>query len=73
LPELRGLSGRDVCRALGRLGYLQVRQHGSHIVMQKQSDAGTVTIPVPDHDELAIGTLSAIIRKSGVPRSEFEA
>jgi predicted RNA binding protein YcfA (HicA-like mRNA interferase family) len=55
------------------LGYLQVRQHGSHIVMQKQSDAGTVTIPVPDHDELAIGTLSAIIRKSGVPRSEFEA
>jgi len=41
--------------------------------MQKALDGGTTTVPVPDHDELRRGTLQAIIRQSGVPRSEFEA
>jgi predicted RNA binding protein YcfA (HicA-like mRNA interferase family) len=41
--------------------------------MQRQDEEGTVTIPVPDHKELRIGTLRAIIRRSGLPRSEFEA
>jgi predicted RNA binding protein YcfA (HicA-like mRNA interferase family) len=40
--------------------------------MQKQDEEGTTTVAVPDHKELAIGTLRAIIRQSGVPRSEFE-
>jgi len=41
--------------------------------MQKTVPEGTVTVPVPDHKELRIGTLQSIIRMSGVPRSEFEA
>nr|HPO10170.1 type II toxin-antitoxin system HicA family toxin [bacterium] len=32
----------------------------------------TITVPVPDHDEVRIGTLQSIIRQSGVPRKEFE-
>jgi predicted RNA binding protein YcfA (HicA-like mRNA interferase family) len=40
--------------------------------MQKRSAAGTVTVPVPDHYEIRIGTLQSIIRQSGLPRSEFE-
>ena len=40
--------------------------------MQKTGKVGTVTIPVPDHGELWTGTLKAIIRRSGLPRSEFE-
>ena len=40
--------------------------------MQKTDADGTVTVPVPDHRELRTGTLMAIIRQSGVPRSEFE-
>ena len=40
--------------------------------MQKAGKAGTVTIPVPDHAELRVGTLNAVIRRSGLPRSEFE-
>lgn len=31
-----------------------------------------VTVPIPDHRELAIGTLLSIIRQSGIPRAEFE-
>lgn len=41
--------------------------------MQRRTEAGTVTIPVPDHPELKIGTLLSIIRQSGLPRAEFES
>jgi hypothetical protein len=34
-----------------------VRRRGSHIVRQRRTDAGSVTVPIPDHRELAIGTL----------------
>jgi predicted RNA binding protein YcfA (HicA-like mRNA interferase family) len=40
--------------------------------MQRRMDMGTVTVPVPDHRELAVGTLLSIIRQNAVPRSEFE-
>jgi predicted RNA binding protein YcfA (HicA-like mRNA interferase family) len=40
--------------------------------MQRRTDTGTTTVPVPDHRELARGTLLSIIRQSGVVRSEFE-
>jgi len=39
----------------------------------KQRLHGTVTVPIPDHKEIRIGTLHSIIRMSGVPRSEFES
>ena len=41
--------------------------------MQRRTEAGTVTVPVPDHPELAIGTLLSIIRQSGIARTEFES
>ncbi len=40
--------------------------------MQRRDGAGTVTVAVPDHKQLRIGTLASIIRQSGIPRSEFE-
>ncbi len=49
-----------------------MRQRGSHVIMQRVTPEGTTTVPVPDHKEIRIGTLSSIIRQSGVPRSEFE-
>ena len=76
MGRLRVLSGRDVCRILAAHGFGEVRRRGSHVVMQKTGKVGTVTIPVPvpvpDHGELRTGTLKAIIRRSGLPRSEFE-
>ena len=72
LAKLRVLSGRKVCQILASHGFLEVRRRGSHIAMQKVGADGTVTVPVPDHRELRIGTLMSIIRQSGVPRSEFE-
>jgi predicted RNA binding protein YcfA (HicA-like mRNA interferase family) len=40
--------------------------------MQKRAENTTVTVPIPDHNELRIGTLMSIIRQSGLPRSLFE-
>lgn len=73
MGRLRVLSGKKVCAILGRHGFIEVRRRGSHIVMQKSSPAETVTVPVPDHAEIRIGTLQSIIRQSGVQRGEFEA
>jgi predicted RNA binding protein YcfA (HicA-like mRNA interferase family) len=57
---------------MSKKGFVKVRQKGSHIIMQKKEDGTTITVPVPDHDELRIGTLLGIIRQSGLPRSLFE-
>ena len=73
MGKLRNLSGREVCQILAQNGFLEVRQRGSHIVMQKRDDETTITIPVPDHKELRVGTLLSIIRQSRLSRSLFEA
>jgi predicted RNA binding protein YcfA (HicA-like mRNA interferase family) len=73
LGKLRVLSGKQVCVILGQHGFRSVRQRGSHIVMQLQRLDSTVTVPVPNHEELKMGTLLSIIRQSGVSRSEFES
>jgi predicted RNA binding protein YcfA (HicA-like mRNA interferase family) len=72
LVKLRRLSGAEVCSILEKHGFAEVRRRGSHVVMQKKAGASTVTVPVSDHSEIKIGTLSSIIRQSGVARSEFE-
>ena len=50
----------------------KIRQKGSHIAMQKKSQEGTVTVIVPDHKEVKIGTLMSIIRQSKISRNAFE-
>lgn len=72
MGRLRVLSGRQVCEILQTHGFTAVRQRGSHIVMQKRSDTTTITVPVPNHGELKLGTLSSIVRQSGLARSIFE-
>jgi len=66
------LSGREVCAILAGHAFVEVRRRGSHVVMQRRSGDTTTTVPVPDHDEIRVGTLQSIIRQSGVPRSAFE-
>ena len=72
MPKLRVLSGKNVCSILARHGFIKVRKRGSHIVMQRRLSGDTITIPVPDHKELRVGTLQSIIRQSGLSRREFE-
>jgi len=62
LGRLRTLSGRAVCGILEENGFRAIRQRGSHTIMQKPVPGSTITVPVPLHDELKTGTLTAIIR-----------
>jgi len=62
MVELRRVSGQETIRALERLGFKQVRQRGSHVVLRKETAEGQVGCVVPLHRELAIGTLRGILR-----------
>ena len=73
MGKQRRLSGQDVCKILSTQGFVNVRQRGSHIVMQRRTDDSTITVPVPNHDELKIGTLQSIIRQSRLSRQLFES
>ena len=72
MPKLGVFSDAKLCRILGQHGFTMVRQRGSHVVMQKRADSTTITVPIPMHLEIRIGTLQSIIRQSGLPRSKFE-
>ncbi|TMI67929.1 MAG: type II toxin-antitoxin system HicA family toxin [Bacteroidetes bacterium] len=72
MRKLKILSGKDVCKILSDHGFSQVRQKGSHIVMQKKTENTTITVPVPNHLEIKIGTLQSIIRQSEIPKEYFE-
>jgi predicted RNA binding protein YcfA (HicA-like mRNA interferase family) len=49
---MRVLSGKETCQILEKNGFEQVRQRGSHIIMQKKLFETTITVPVPNHKEL---------------------
>ena len=73
MPKLRRVSGREAIRALERMGFVQVRQRGSHVVLKKKTPEGDVGCAVPLHRELAIGTLRGILRQARITPDEFMA
>jgi len=71
MPALPNLSGKAVVKAFERDGWTKVRQRGSHVVMVKEGSMATLS--VPDHKEVAKGTLRSLIRASGLTVDEFVA
>ena len=73
MGKLQILSGQEVCEIMSQFGFERIRQRSGHIVMQKKLAKTTITVPVPNHKEIKIGTLKSIIRQSHLPSSEFES
>ena len=72
MPKLRRATAEETIRALERMGFTQVRQRGSHVVLKKQTDGGEIVCVVPLHRRrLAIGTLRSILRQANVTPDEF--
>lgn len=69
MPKLPILSGAEVIRALEKLGFQNVRQRGSHVVIKKGHN-GCV---VPLHREIKIGTLAGVLRQAEVSPEDFIA
>ena len=67
MSKLPRLSGAEAVGKLERLGFMVVRQRGSHIIMRR----GTSGCVVPSHRELKVGTLTGILRQAGVSTADF--
>lgn len=66
------VSGREVVKALRKINYEQDRQRGSHIVLRQTAEPHR-RIVVPDHAEVAKGTLRTIIRQVGLTVDKFKS
>lgn len=69
MPPVPLLSPSDVIKAFQRLGWQMVRQKGSHIIMTKPGHLATLSIP--NHSEVARGTLRSLIAKAGLTIEQF--
>ncbi|MGZ8174817.1 MULTISPECIES: type II toxin-antitoxin system HicA family toxin [Methylobacter] len=70
-PSLPVLRGRELVLVFESLGWRVARQSGSHIIMVKEGE--TITLSIPDHREVAKGTLRSLIRMAGLTVAEFMA
>lgn len=71
MPKMPRVSSREAIRALERLGFEQVRQTGSHVVMKKETEEGKIGCVVPMHRELKVGTLSSVLKQGQVTVEAF--
>lgn len=69
MPLLSVISGQNALNAFERDGWIYKRKKGSHMIMLKSEM--TVTLSIPDHKELDVGTLRALIRKAELTVQEF--
>ena len=71
VPKLPSVSGERVVRALKRAGFVELRQKGSHVSLEKRSAEIIFRTVVPMHSALAKGTLADILKQSGLTLDEF--
>ena len=70
MTRLPVVSGRETVKALGRVGYILDHQRGSHMIL-RNTEPPFRRLTVPDHKELAKGTLRSIIREAGLTVEQF--
>lgn len=63
------LNPHKVVKAFTSLGWQVARQRGSHIILVKEGR--NVTLSVPNHPEVARGTLRTLIARAGLTVEEF--
>jgi len=68
VSRLRVCSGLDAIKAFAKVGYAFDHQTGSHLILRHSSGR---RLTVPNHRDLAKGTLRALIRESGLTKEQF--
>jgi predicted RNA binding protein YcfA (HicA-like mRNA interferase family) len=72
LPTLKKISGKECVKMLcNKFGFTVARQKGSHIILKKETPAGTIGTVVPNHKELKIGTLKGILELAEIGEADF--
>ncbi len=67
MPKLPRVSSKTCLAALQKLGFVVIRQNGSHIILRR----GSTGCVVPNHKAIKTGTLSGILKQAGVSVEEF--
>jgi predicted RNA binding protein YcfA (HicA-like mRNA interferase family) len=71
MPKL--YSSREIVNALKRLSFSTVSQKGSHIKMRGIIDGRLQTAIIPAHKQIALGTLSSILKQANITKHQLEA
>ncbi len=71
MPKLPVISGKELVSALKKAGFVEVRQKGSHVSLQKVTPEAIYKTVVPLHKELAKGTLIDILHQTGLNRDDL--
>ncbi len=71
MSKLPVVSGRHLCKILEKIGYLKDHQTGSHIILRNENPPHR-RLTVPNHKEIAKGTLRSILRQAGLTVNEFK-
>ncbi len=71
MAKLPTVSGREVVKRLKKVGFVFVRQVGSHMILRREAPP-KMTVSVPDHKELKKRTLKNILRQIGLTARQFE-
>jgi predicted RNA binding protein YcfA (HicA-like mRNA interferase family) len=69
MGTLANISGKEAVKAFAKAGWQTVGQVGSHLIMTKQGQRANLSIP--QHKELSVGTLRALIRSAAMSVDEF--
>jgi predicted RNA binding protein YcfA (HicA-like mRNA interferase family) len=69
MGKLANISGKEAVKAFGKAGWQIMGQVGGHVVMTKAGERANLSIP--QHKELSVGTLRALIRAAGLSVDEF--
>lgn len=71
MANLRKVSGEEAIRALEKLGFVRVRQKGSHVILKKTLSTGSIGCVIPLHNELKIGTIHSILKQARIEPEDF--
>lgn len=71
-PQLRKISGKECLKILcNKFGFKVIRQRGSHVLIKKETGQEKIGTVIPQHKELKIGTLKAILEQAKISEDEF--
>jgi predicted RNA binding protein YcfA (HicA-like mRNA interferase family) len=71
MSKLPRISAQELIKALKKMGFQEIRQRGSHLILAKETAGEKVGCVVPMHSEIATGTLIEILKQAKITKDEL--
>jgi predicted RNA binding protein YcfA (HicA-like mRNA interferase family) len=71
MSNVPSVSGKDAVKAFRKLGFVEARIQGSHVILKMDGNPNLLTIPVHGNSDLKTGTLRGLIKASGFTLEQF--